>query len=174
MCTNSQTFCHESLQRLPASRRTPFIRAAISGILSLSLWFCSCVVQPSLCGATGADTEAEAVYTLTEAELSQLQNNLNRLAEINRNLQTESTGQVGTISTLQAKLEKAESLSRDLQNQLAELKAKSSAQEALLTKANASLNEFAQEEKRTRLRIKAQRNTWEGIAAGLLIFCAAK
>jgi hypothetical protein len=43
-----------------------------------------------------------------------------------------------------------------------------------LIAANKSLEEYAIEAKRTRLRIKAQRNTWEAIAACLVVALIVK
>ena len=107
-------------------------------------------------------------------ELTQLENNLTELKTINEALRTACSGQQIKAAELQVKLTKAEELSRTLQSHLADLQAKSTRQEALLTQANQSLMQYAAEEKRTRLRIKSQRNTWEIVAAGLLVAWAAK
>lgn len=71
-------------------------------------------------------------------------------------------------------LDEARKQSIVLKNQLDELTAASKKQETSLKTVNESLKAYAREEKRTRLRIKAQRNTWEAVAAGLLIAWAAK
>ena len=47
-------------------------------------------------------------------------------------------------------------------------------QEESLKTANESLTAFAAEQKRTRLRIKAQRNAWEAVAACALIAFVVK
>jgi chromosome segregation ATPase len=117
---------------------------------------------------------AEPTYTITETELNELQNNLTELKTINEALRTACSGQQIKAAELQVKLTKAEELSRTLQSQLTELQAKSTRQEALLTQANESLKEYAREEKRTRLRIKAQRNVWETAAGLLLVGLAMK
>lgn len=144
------------------------LTAALAGLCALLLLYC-CSGQASAAAITG-----EATYTITETELTQLENNLTELKTINEALRTACSGQQIKAAELQVKLTKAEELSRTLQSQLADLQAKSTRQEALLTQANQSLKEYAREEKRTRLRIKAQRNTWEAVAAGLLIAWAAK
>lgn len=139
------------------------------GGLFLFLLCCSFSVPASAAAIT-----VEPMYMITQTELTQLENNLTELKTINEALRTACSGQQIKAAELQVKLTKAEELSRTLQSQLADLQAKSTRQEALLTQANESLKEYAREEKRTRLRIKAQRNTWEAVAAGLLIAWAAK
>ena len=111
---------------------------------------------------------------ITETELTKLENNLTELKTINEALRTACSGQQIKAAELQVKLTKAEELSRTLQSQLADLQTKSTRQEALLTQANESLKEYAAEEKRTRLRIKAQRNMWEAMAGAMLIGMIAK
>lgn len=102
--------------------------------------------SPATCSASGT-------YTITEEELATLENNLARLSAINSQLQLESkTQKEQSVALLQQV-----SL---LQNQLATLREQSQKQEALLTNANKLLEQYATEEKRTRLRIKAQRNGW--------------
>jgi gluconate kinase len=76
-----------------------------------------------------------------------------------------------TQNTQAAELKKQVQL---LQSQLATLRQESEKQQALLIAANKSLEEYAIEAKRTRLRIKAQRNTWEAIAACLVVALIVK
>ena len=78
------------------------------------------------------------------------------------------------LATSKMELDEARKQSIVLKNQLDELTAASKKQETSLKTVNESLKAYAREEKRTRLRIKAQRNTWEAVAAGLLIAWAAK
>lgn len=146
------------------------LTVSLIGFLLLCLLLCASA-QVTLAASA---TPYEPTYTITETELTQLQTNLTELKTINEALQTACSGQQIKAAELQVKLTKAEELSRTLQSQLTELQAKSTRQEALLTQANESLKEYAREEKRTRLRIKAQRNTWEAVAAGLLLAWAAK
>jgi len=129
-----------------------------------ALLFWWCVSAPATCSASGTP---EKTYTITEAELVQLENNLARLSAINSKLQMESTTQNTQVAELQKQV-------RLLQSQLVTLRQESEKQQELLTKANKSLAEFATEAKRTRLRIKAQRNTWEAIAACLVVALIAK
>ena len=146
------------------------LNGSLIGFLLLCLLLCASA-QVTLAASATPD---EPTYTITETELSQLENNLIELKTINEALRTACSGQQIKAAELQMKLTKAEELSKTLQSQLTELQAKSTRQEALLTQANESLKESAKEEKRTRLRIKAQRNTWEAVAAGLLIAWTAK
>lgn len=140
------------------------LTASLIGLLLLCLLLCASA-QVTLAASA---TPYEPTYTITETELTQLQTNLTELKTINEALRTACSGQQIKAAELQVKLTKAEELSRTLQSQLTELQAKSTRQEALLTQANESLKEYAREQKRTRLRIKAQRNVWE-TAAGLLL-----
>lgn len=145
------------------------LTVSLIGFLLLCLLLCASA-QVTLAASA---TPAEPTYTITETELTQLQTNLTELKTINEALRTACSGQQIKAAELQVKLTKAEELSRTLQSQLTELQAKSTRQEALLTQANESLKEYAREEKRTRLRIKRQRNGWEA-AAALLACVAAK
>ena len=138
--------------------------------LSLLLCALPCYAAPLLDTSTGP----EKMYTLSEQELTTLEQNSNELARINEELRRTCNGQQIKAAELQVKLTKAEELSKTLQRQLTDLQAKSTRQEALLTQANESLKESAKEEKRTRLRVKAQRNTWEAVAGAMLIGMIAK
>lgn len=138
------------------------------------LLFCLLLCASAQVTLAASATPGEPTYMITETELSQLESNLSELKRINEALRTACSGQQIKAAELQVKLTKAEELSRTLQSQLTELQAKSTRQEALLTQVNESLTQYAAEEKRTRLRIKAQRNTWEAVAASLLIAWAAK
>ena len=104
---------------------------------------------------------------ITEEELVRLEDNLSRLKSINTRLQTESATQKEQAKVL------LEQVTR-LQSQLATLREASQKQQDLLTNANRSLAEYATEAKRTRLRIKAQRNWWECVAVAAVIAAVAK
>lgn len=124
----------------------------------------------SLCSAPGtslASGTPEPVYQITETELATLESNLARLSAINSKLQLESKTQNTQVAQLQEQL-------RLLQSQLTALRQESEKQQALLMKANKSLAEYATEAKRTRLRIKAQRNTWTAISIGLGILALSR
>ena len=107
-----------------------------------------------------------ADYTITEAELTQLENNLTQLETINNQSQQES-------KMLREQLAEAKKQLTMLTLQLNELKADSEQQQQLLQTANQSLKQYAQEEKAKQRSLKRQRNIAYIIAAGLL-YVAAK
>lgn len=109
----------------------------------------------------------EPVYQITETELATLENNLAQLRSINESLQRELATQKRELHVLRQE-------SSTLVNQLQLLRRQSEMQQDLLMNANKSLAEYATEAKRTRLRIKAQRNGWAAAAACLAIALAAK
>ena len=102
-----------------------------------------------------------ADYMITEAELTQLENNLTQLKAINNQSQQES-------KMLREQLAEAKKQLTMLTQQLNELKADSEKQEQLLQTANQSLKQYAQEEKAKQCSLKRQRNIAYLIAAGLL------
>lgn len=135
--------------------------------LSWLLFALPCYAAPLLDTSTGP----EKMYTLNEQELTALERNSNELARINEELRKTCNGQEVQLTTLQEQLTQAQELSTKLKNQIDSLTAQSAEQRNLIKKTNESLQKFAQEEKRTRLRIKRQRNTWEAAAA--LLACVA-
>lgn len=127
-------------------------------LLCLFLWW---LVAPS------GTASASEVYTITEAEMQALDSRLNRLAQISSTQQTES-------KRLQEQLTKSEQELKTLKIQLDTSTAQLQTAQESLQSANQFLKESAAEEKRTRLRIKAQRNTWIAIASCLLVALAVK
>lgn len=140
---------------------------ALGGLLLLLL--CSFSASVSAAATTEVPT-----YMITQTELNQLSSNLNELKKINEQSQIELKTLRNELEISRTELTEARKQSAVLRNQLAELTAASRKQEASLMIANESLKQFSAEEKRTRMRIKAQRNTWEAVAAGLLVAWAAK
>lgn len=132
-------------------------------VLVLALLFACCALQPGTCLASGT-------YTVTEQELTTLEDNLTKLEEINQQSQTDLTMLKSQLAKSQQALQQAEEKSQLLEKQLTELKLASRKQENLLQNANLSLQTYAAEEKATRLRIKAQRNAYAGLAVALAIF----
>ena len=134
-------------------------------LLLLSLLLCSWLgLFPATCSASGTP---EPVYQITETELATLENNLAQLRSINESLQRELATQKRELHVLRQE-------SSTLVNQLQLLRRQSETQQDLLMNANKSLAEYATEAKRTRLRIKAQRNGWAAAAACLVIALAVK
>ena len=135
--------------------------------LSWLLCALPCYAAPS----PDTNTAPEKMYTLSEQELATLEKNSNELAKINETLRRTCNSQEVQLTTLQKQLTQAQELSLKLKSQIDSLTAQSAEQQNLIKKTNESLQKFAQEEKRTRLRIKRQRNTWEA-AAAVLAFVA--
>lgn len=102
-----------------------------------------------------------AEYTITEAELTRLENNLTQLEAINKQSQQES-------KMLREQLAEAKKQLTMLTQQLNELRAASEQQQQLLQTANQSLEQYAREEKAKQRSLKRQRNIAYVIAAGLL------
>ena len=113
------------------------------------------------------EKQTVAMYQITEPELVQLETNLAQLKSINSSLQMDLKVQSDEATALKQEVTK-------LKRQLEKLLLLSQTQGESLTNANKLLEEYAREAKRERLRIKAQRNTWEAVAACLVIALAVK
>lgn len=135
--------------------------------LSLLLLALPCYAAPS----PDTNTAPVKMYTLSEQELTTLEQNSNELAKINEQLQATCNGQEIQLTNLQKQLTQAQELSMKLKNQIDSLTAQSAEQQSLIEKTNELLKKSAQDEKRTRLRLKRQRNGWEAAAA--LLACVA-
>jgi predicted nucleic acid-binding Zn-ribbon protein len=124
--------------------------------------------------ATSWASETPATYQITAAELTELQDNLSRLQLINDSLRQTCGQQQNRLVDLATALNRAEQQlataqrqQTALQLQIQTLQDRSTKQEQLLNEANESFRKYAADQKRTRVRIKAQRNTWTA-AAGIL------
>lgn len=140
------------------------ILADIIFLLLLALLLCFWVWP---LGTASASETPEPVYQITETELATLENNLAQLRSINESLQRELATQKRELHVLRQE-------SSTLVNQLQLLRRQSETQQDLLMNANKSLAEYATEAKRTRLRIKAQRNGWAAAAACLVVALVVK
>lgn len=109
----------------------------------------------------------EPTYTITETELTQLENNISTLKSINDRLQMDLKTQSSEATLLRKELDA-------LRKELSDLKQQSMMQESSLTNANKLLETYATEAKRERLRIKAQRNGWAAAAVLACIGIAIK
>ena len=139
---------------------------------------CLLVLLPA---ATSSASETPETYQITAAELQRLDDNLTRLKQINEELRQASGQQKNQIVDLQTALTQAQQQLTEarrqqtvLQLQIQTLIANSKKQETSLQAANESFREYAADQKRTRVRIKAQRNAWEAVAACALIAFVAK
>ena len=126
-------------------------------LLCLFLWW---LVAPS------GTASASGRYTITEAELNQLQTNLDKLEQLSKTQEQES-------KRLQATLETSKQELTMLQNKLAISTEQLKQAQNSLDNANQLLKTYADEEKRTRLRIKAQRNFWIGATITAIIIAVA-
>lgn len=132
--------------------------------LSALLVFCL-LFLPATCSASGtqeADQEPELMYQITEQELVQLESNLTKLQQLSATQQAE-------LIRLRDQLKKSEQELQLLKNQLSTSSVQLTTARQSLQIANQSLQKYAQGEKRERLRIKAQRNTWEVVCCGLIV-----
>ena len=131
--------------------------------------------------AATSSASGTPAYQVTAAELQRLDDNLTRLKQINEELRQASGQQKNQNEDLQTALTEAQEQLTEacrrqtaLQVELANLKDLSKMQAESLEKANKSFEMFANEEKARRVRIKAQRNAWEAVAACALIAFVAK
>ena len=116
-----------------------------------------------------------SAYTITEEELTQLEQNISELQTINNRLQKESSQQKKRMEELeqqlteaQTELQKAREQSNRLGSQLKDLERTSIRQEESLRIANESLAAYEKENNKTQKRLKAQRNVAYGIGTVLL------
>jgi len=126
------------------------LREKIWLLLFLLLLFSWWVYSAPVTYAAGNEPK---MYTVTEAELNQLATNLDKLEQI-------SVTQKQELGRLKDTLETSKQELGMLKNQLTISKEQLQKAQTSLDKANQLLTQYANEEKRTRLRIKRQRNFW--------------
>ena len=126
-----------------------------SCVLLLLLALC---FLPALCGSS---VQAEAMYQISEGELTRLEVNLNQLEKNNETKQQLLTEQKTQLTEANQQLEA-------VQKELTASKVLNEATQKSLERANQSLIELEDEAKR-KIRIKTrQRDLWIGISGGLL------
>lgn len=137
-------------------------------LLFLSLLLCWWLFfAPGICSASGMQEPTEKTYLITETELLRWEANLQKLKQLSTTQKTESKRLQEQLTILEQELQ-------TLKNQLATSTTQLTQAQKSLQTANQLLTQYAQEAKRERLRIKAQRNTWEAIAACLVVALAVK
>ena len=114
-----------------------------------------------------ASPTQEKTYTITETQLQALETRLNLLDQILAQQNPE-------LTTLQLRLAESKNELAMLQSELNTSKERLTTAEESLKNANQLLAKYAEETKRERLRIKAQRNFWECFAAAAVIVAIAK
>ena len=126
-----------------------------SCVLLLLLALC---FLPALCGSS---VQAEAMYQISEGELTRLEVNLNQLEKNNETKQQLLTEQKTQLTEANQQLEA-------VQKELIASKVLNEATQKSLERANQSLIELEDEAKR-KIRIKPrQRDLWIAISGGLL------
>lgn len=148
----------------------------------LALLLCLLFSSPAISRASETQApEQEETRIITLTELNTLQMKLNEVSQSNGKLQNALTDWQTKLKVSQDELIKAKqelaAAQIELQKLRAEslmLKEKSTSQEQRLKIANESLKEYATEAKQERLRIKAQRNLWQGISVVLAVVAAVK
>ena len=139
-------------------------------LLFLSLLLCWWLFfAPGTCSASGTQIPVpeEKTYTITETHLRGLEQRLTLLDQVLAQQNPE-------LTTLQLQLTESRRELATLRNELSISKEQLTKAEDSLRNANLYLEKCAAEEKKTRLKIKAQRNTWAAVAACLVVALAVK
>ena len=144
------------------------LRALVTGIVLVSLCF---LASPCFASAT---IDVNKTYTISGVKLLKLDSNLKQLKEINRKQQMQLAEQSQQIKLLNEKLERAEQSAKESEAALKKAEETSMKAQGSLTNVNQSLMKLSLNEKETRLRIKRQRNTWEAVSGGLVLYMAYK
>jgi len=124
------------------------------------LAFLACLFSWWLLSASAtcsASPKQEKTYTITETQLRALETRLNLLDQILAQQNPE-------LTTLQLRLAESRNELSTLRSELNTSKERLTKAEESLRNANQLLAKYAEETKRERLRIKAQRNTWLAVA----------
>ena len=116
----------------------------------------------------------ERMYEISEEELTLLEENLNELSNVNDGQREKLTSLQEMLKPSEMRLEASERNSRMLSVRLDWLSKELTEQAGLLENANRLLQEYEEEERRTKRRIERQRNIAYVLAAVAVIFCAAK
>ncbi len=121
----------------------------------------------SVSATCSASPTQEKMYTITETQLQALEQKLTLLDQV-------LAQQSPELTTLQLQLTESRRELATLRNELSISKEQLTKAEDSLRNANLYLEKYAQEEKKKRLKIKAQRNTWAAVAACLVVALAVK
>ncbi len=122
-----------------------------------------------LLGCTSASAQ-ERMYEITEAELTQLEENLSELSNVNEGQREKLWNLQEMLKASETRLEASERNSRMLSVKLDWLSKELTAQTSSLENANRLLQEYEEEERRTKRRIERQRNIAYVLAAVAVIF----
>ncbi len=117
---------------------------------------------------------SERMYEISETELMQLEENLSELSNVNDGQREKLWNLQEMLKASETRLEASERNSKMLSVKLDWLSKELTTQAASLENANRLLQEYEEEERRTKRRIERQRNIAYVLAAIAVIFCAAK
>ena len=117
---------------------------------------------------------SEATYHITESELTQLENNLMELSDLNDKQSEMLSQQQIQLRESEEKLSLAEQESEKLQNQIYSLRKEMIEQESSLETARVSLEQFEKEEQAKLNRAKQEKTAAWIIAGLLLCLCVGK
>ena len=117
---------------------------------------------------------SERMYEISETELRQLEENLSGLSNLNDEQREKLWNLQEMLRASETRLEASERNSKMLSVKLDWLSKELTEQTASLENANRLLQEYEEEERRTKRRIERQRNIAYVLAAVAVIFCAAK
>lgn len=122
---------------------------------------CICLLACSLWLAAGSTSQAETMYSISESELTELENNLATLESHSQERQKVLTEQTTLLDQQREELKK-------LKEEISSSKAANEETKKSLENANAYLTKLEKEEKH-KIRVKErQRNLWIGVSSGLL------
>lgn len=122
---------------------------------------CICLLACSLWLAAGSASQAEMMYSISESELTELENNLATLESHSQERQKVLTEQATLLDQQREELKK-------LKEEISSSKAANEETKKSLENVNAYLTKLEKEEKH-KIRVKErQRNLWIGVSSGLL------
>ena len=129
---------------------------------------CICLLACSLWLAAGSTLQAEMMYSISESELTELENNLATLESHSQERQKVLTEQATLLNQQKETIKKQAEELRRLKKEIVISKTANEETQKSLLRANQSLTELEQEAKR-KIRVKTrQRNLWIAISGGLL------
>lgn len=135
---------------------------------------CICLLACSLWLAAGSTLQAEMMYSISESELTELENNLATLESHSQERQKVLTEQATLLNQQKETIKKQASELSSLKKEIEISKAANEETKKSLESANAYLTKFEDEAKR-KIRVKTrQRNLWIAISGGLMYALAKK
>lgn len=135
---------------------------------------CICLLACSLWLAAGSTLQAEMMYSISESELTELENNLATLESHSQERQKVLTEQATLLNQQKETIKKQAEELRRLRKEIVISKTANEETQKSLLRANQSLKQFEDEAKR-KIRVKTrQRNLWIAISGGLLYALSKK